>query len=159
MSATDNNAPPARQANQRGAARLGAVQALYQMDIGGTSMEETLANFPAHVLGQEVEGDTYLPADRDFFRQIVAGVVSSQLDIDPMIDANLPDDWPVTRIDALLRAILRAAAFELLKRPDIPVRVVIAEYLDVTRAFYEGEAPGLVNGVLDAIGKRMADRD
>lgn len=148
----------ARRANQRGAARLGAAQALYQMDVGAVSLEETLANFPRHILGQEVEGDHYLPADADFFRQIVSGVVTSQLDIDPMIDANLPGDWPVTRIDPLLRAILRAAAFELLKRPDIPSRVVISEYLDVARAFYEDEVPGLVNGVLDAIAKKTADR-
>lgn len=149
--------PAPRQANQRGAARLGAVQALYQMDIGGISLERTLENFAEFLLGKEVEGEQYLPADKDFFRQIVTGVVASQLDIDPMIDANLPGDWPVTRIDALLRAILRAAVFELMKRPDIPAGVVISEYLDIARAFYDGEVPGLVNGVLDAVAKRMAD--
>ena len=155
QSSKDKPAP--RQANQRGAARLGAVQALYQMDVGGISLEKTLENFAEFLLGKEVEGEQYLPADKDFFRQIVGGVVTSQLDIDPMIDANLPSDWPVTRIDALLRAILRAAVFELMKRPDIPAGVVISEYLDIARAFYDGEVPGLVNGVLDGIAKRMAD--
>ncbi len=149
---------PVRHANQRGAARLGAVQALYQMDVGGVSLEDTIASFSRDLLGQEVEGEQYLPADADFFGQIVKGVVAAQLDIDPMIDASLPSDWPVTRIDATLRAILRAAVFELLKRPDIPARVVISEYLDISRAFYEGEVPGLVNGVLDAIVKRLGDR-
>ena len=157
MASKSNDTPAPRQANQRGAARLGAVQALYQMDIGEISLERTLVNFSEFLLGKEVEGEQYLPADEDFFRQIVKGVVQSQLDIDPMIDANLPSDWPVTRIDALLRAILRASVFELLKRPDIPAGVVISEYLDITRAFYDGEVPGLVNGVLDAIAKRVAN--
>lgn len=147
--------PPIRRANQRGAARLGAVQALYQMDVGQISLEETLAGFSTYLLGQEVEGDQYLPADADFFGQVVRGVVAHQLDIDPMIDANLPSDWPVTRIDATLRAILRAAVFELLKRQDIPPKVVISEYLDIARAFYDGDVPGLVNGVLDAITRRL----
>ena len=146
---------PIRHANQRGAARLGAVQALYQMDVGRISLEETLSGFEAHLLGKEVEGAQYLPADADFFRQIVRGVVASQLDIDPLIDASLPSDWPVTRIDATLRAILRAAAFELVRRPDIPAKVVISEYLDIARAFYDGDVPGLVNGVLDAIAGRV----
>jgi transcription antitermination protein NusB len=157
MASNTNDTPAPRQANQRGAARLGAVQALYQMDIGEISLEKTLVNFAEFLLGKEVEGDQYLPADEDFFRQIVKGVVQSQLDIDPMIDANLPTDWPVTRIDALLRAILRASVFELLKRPDIPAGVVISEYLDIARAFYDGEVPGLVNGVLDAVAKRVAN--
>ena len=147
--------PAIRPANQRGAARLAAVQALYQMDMGEISLEDTLANFTEYLLGKEIDGVQYLPADADFFRQIVAGVVAAQLDIDPMIDANLPVDWPVTRIDATLRAILRAATFELLKRPDIPAKVVISEYMDIAHAFYDGDVPGLVNGVLDTLAKRI----
>ncbi len=147
-----------RPANQRSAARLAAVQALYQMDVGRQSLEDTLAQFQVHHLGREIEGDQYLPADADFFRQIVAGVTKSQLDIDPMIDDALAEGWPVTRIDATLRAILRAASFELLRRRDIPTGVVISEYVDIARAFYEDDAPGLVNGVLDAIA-RGANRD
>src|SRR5262245_49827964 len=94
-----------RLANQRGAARLAAVQALYQMDVGRQSLEDTLSQFDAHMLGREVEGEQYLPADADFFRQIVTGVIRSQLDIDPTIDNALSSDWPVGRIDATLRAI------------------------------------------------------
>ncbi|HWA18535.1 MAG TPA: transcription antitermination factor NusB [Devosia sp.] len=148
----------ARTANQRGAARLAAVQALYQMDVGRQSLEDTLSQFDAHVMGREIEGEQYLPADADFFRQIVTGVIRSQLDIDPTIDKALTDDWPVGRIDATLRAILRAAAFELLRRRDIPPRVVITEYVDIAKAFYEDDAPRLVNGVLDAIARGVGGR-
>jgi len=144
-----------RPANQRGAARLAAVQALYQMDVGRQPLEDTLAQFNAHHLGREIEGEQYLPADADFFRQIVSGVIKAQLDIDPTIDKALASDWPVTRIDATLRAILRAAAFELLRRRDIPQKVVITEYVDIAKAFYEDDAPGMVNGVLDAIAKSV----
>ena len=145
-----------RLANQRGAARLPAVQALYQMDVGRQSLEDTLSQFSSHMLGREVEGEQYLPADADFFRQIVQGVIKSQLDIDPTIDNALSKDWPVGRIDATLRAILRAAAFELLRRRDIPAGVVISEYVDIAKAFYEDDAPGLVNGVLNTIAKQVA---
>lgn len=147
-----SDAPP-RPANQRGAARLAAVQALYQMEIGHQSLEETLSQFSTHMLGREVEGEQYLPADADFFRQIVSGVVRNQRDIDPSIDKALTPDWPVTRIDATLRAILRAAAFELIKRRDIPAGVVISEYVDVAKAFYEDDAPGMVHAALDVIAK------
>jgi N utilization substance protein B len=145
-----------RPANQRGAARLAAVQALYQMDIGRQSLEDTLSQFTSHMHGREVEGEQYLPADADYFRQIVTGVIKGQLEIDPAIDGVLTSDWPVGRIDATLRAILRAAVFELLRRRDIPARVVINEYVDIARAFYEDDAPGLVNGVLDAVAKQVA---
>ena len=147
-----------RPANQRGAARLAAVQALYQMDVGRQTLEDTLAQFSAHHLGREIEGEQYLPADADFFRQIVTGVIRNQLDIDPTVDNALQKGWPVARIDATLRAILRAATFELLRRKDIPSGVVITEYVDIAKAFYEEDAAGLVNGVLDAIA-RQANRD
>lgn len=157
MSSTEPISPgAARLANQRGAARLAAVQALYQMDVGRQTLEDTLSQFSAHMLGREVEGEQYLPADADFFRQIVTGVIKSQLDIDPTIDKSLTNDWPVGRIDATLRAILRAAAFELLRRRDIPQGVVISEYVDIAKAFYEDDAPKLVHGVLDTIAKQVA---
>ncbi|MFC3703152.1 transcription antitermination factor NusB [Devosia honganensis] len=142
-----------RPANQRGAARLAAVQALYQMDIGRATLEDTLAQFGAFHLGREIEGEQYLPADADFFRQIVTGVAAHQLQIDPSVDRALAENWPIERVDATLRAILRAAAFELLRRKDIPPRVVISEYVDVARAFYEDDASGLVNAALDTIAR------
>ena len=157
MSQTSTNPGlPIRPANQRGAARLAAVQALYQMDVGRQTLEDTLSQFSAHMLGREVEGEQYLPADADFFKQIVTGVIRSQLDIDPTIDKALSNDWPVGRIDATLRAILRAAAFELLRRRDIPAGVVITEYVDIAKAFYEDDAPGMVHAVLDAIARQVA---
>lgn len=142
-----------RTANQRGAARLAAVQALYQMDVGRQSLEDTLSQFGTIHVGREIEGEEYLPADADFFRQIVTGVIKGQLQIDPAVDQALVDTWPMGRIDATLRAILRAAVFELLKRKDIPSRVVITEYVDVAKAFYEDEAPKMVNAVLDQVAK------
>lgn len=142
-----------RAANQRGAARLAAVQALYQMDVGRASLEDTLAQFNAFHLGREIEGEQYLPADADFFRQIVSGVAQHQLQVDPAVDRALDEGWPMGRVDATLRAILRAATFELLRRRDIPARVVIQEYLDVSRAFFEDDATGLVNAALDAIAR------
>lgn len=145
-----------RPANQRSAARLAAVQALYQMDVGRQSLEDTLAQFSALHLGREIEGEQYLPADPDFFRQIVGGVIRHQIDIDPTVDKALQKGWPVARIDATLRAILRAATFELLRRKDIPSGVVITEYVDIAKAFYEEDAAGLVNGVLDAIAKQSS---
>lgn len=142
-----------RPANQRGAARLAAVQALYQMDVGRQSLEDTLSQFSAVHMTREIEGDEYLPADADYFRQIVSGVIRAQLEIDPAIDGALRDDWPIARIDATLRAILRAATFELLRKPDIPSRVIITEYVDVTKAFYPDDASRMVNGVLDAVAR------
>ena len=147
-----------RTANQRGAARLAAVQALYQMDVGRQSLEDTLSQFGTIHVGRDIEGEDYLPADADFFRQIVTGVIKGQLQIDPAVDQALVDTWPMGRIDATLRAILRAAVFELLKRKDIPSRVVITEYVDVAKAFYEDEAPKMVNAVLDQVAK-AAGRD
>lgn len=148
-----------RPANQRGAARLAAVQALYQMDVGAQTLEDTLAQFNVHHLGREIEGEQYLPADKDFFAQIVRGVIKSQLEIDPLVDGALAKDWPMVRIDATLRAILRAGGWELLKRQDIPARVVITEYIDVAKAFYEDEATGMVNGVLDAVVRAVAHKN
>jgi N utilization substance protein B len=141
----------ARPANQRGAARLGAVQALYQMDISGTPLPAVVAEFETHRLGAELEGEQLRPADLAFFRALVSGVVAEQRRIDPIIHEALPPTWPLTRIDLTLRAILRCGVYELLKRHDVPGRVVIAEYVDVAHAFFVADEPGLVNGVLDRV--------
>ncbi|MFT6659616.1 transcription antitermination factor NusB [Maritalea sp.] len=138
-------------ANQRGAARLAAVQALYQMDVGRAPLDATLEQFKMFHLGKEVEGDEYLPADADYFKQILEGVRTYQVKIDPIIDNSLVDGWPVTRIDSTLRAILRSAAFEMLYKKDVPARVVINEYVDVARAFFGKDQPAMVNGVLNNI--------
>jgi N utilization substance protein B len=144
-----------RKANQRGAARLAAVQALYQMDIAGTGLNEILAEFQSHWLGQEVEGAQYLPAEAAFFRNVVEGVVREQLKLDPLIDHALSQGWPLKRIDTVLRAVLRAGAYELDHRSDIPARTVVAEYVDVAHAFVDRDETGLINAVLDQLAREM----
>ncbi|MEP0324186.1 transcription antitermination factor NusB [Bauldia litoralis] len=142
---------PAKPANQRGAARLAAVQALYQMDLAGATLPDVLAEFEAHRLGQEVDGEQYRDADPAFFRDIVSGVVRDQRALDPAIHQALTPGWPLPRIDATLRAVLRSGAYELANRSDVPARVVITEYVDVTRAFFDSDAAGMVNAVLDKL--------
>jgi transcription antitermination protein NusB len=142
-------------ANKRGAARLAAVQALYQMDIAGKGLNEILAEFESHWIGREVEGDQYLPAEAAFFRDIVRGVVDQQRKLDPMIDEALSRGWPLKRIEAILRAALRAGVYELDRRRDIPARVVVKEYADVAAAFVERHETGMVNAVLDQIARQL----
>jgi N utilization substance protein B len=144
-----------RKANKRGAARLAAVQALYQMDLAGTGLNEILAEFESHWIGREVEGAQYLPAEAAFFRDIVSGVVREQRDLDPLIDEALSKGWPLKRIEAVLRAALRAGAYELIHRTDVPGRVVVAEYADVVAAFVERDETGMVNAVLDQLARRL----
>lgn len=147
---------PARaKANRRGAARLAAVQALYQMDVAGTALADILREFESHWLGGEVEGARYLPAEAAFFRDIVSGAVREQRSLDPRIDATLKRGWPLVRIEALLRAVLRAGAYELAARADIPARVVISEYVDVAQAFVDREETGMVNAVLEALAREL----
>jgi N utilization substance protein B len=146
---------PARKANRRGAARLAAVQALYQMDISGAGINDIFAEFESHWLGNEVEGEKYLPAEAAFFRDVVSGVVRDQAKLDPLIDEALSRGWPLKRIDAILRAVLRAGAYELEHRKDVPGRVVVSEYVDVAHAFVEAEETGMVNAVLDQIARQF----
>jgi N utilization substance protein B len=146
---------PVKPANQRGAARLAAVQALYQMDVGGTGVLEVVAEYEAHRLGQELDGDTYLKADASWFRSIVAGVVRDQTKIDPIIRSSLQEDWPLSRLDSTLRAILRAGTFEVLERKDVPVAVIVTEYVEIAHAFFGEEEPRIVNAVLDRIAKQI----
>lgn len=147
---------PQRPANARGAARLAAVQALYQMDVGGSSLEEVLAEFETFRLGgQEIEGATYREADAAFFRDLVGGVVHDQRALDPQIHEALVERWPLTRLDVTLRSVLRAAAWELSARRDVPARVVISEFVDVAKAFFSGDEPRMVNGVLDRLARAL----
>jgi N utilization substance protein B len=150
--------PPAakdRKANRRGAARLAAVQALYQMDIAGTGSNDILAQFESHWIGREVEGDQYLPVEAGFFREIVNGVVREQRSLDPLIDTTLAESWPLKRIEAILRAVLRAGTFELGHRADVPARAVVAEYVDIANAFVDREETGMVNAVLDQLARKL----
>ena len=138
----------ARQA--RSAARLAAVQALYQMEISGTGWQAVRREFEDHRLGAEIEGAQYHEADIGLFRDILEGVVERQAAIDQLTDRALVEKWPLGRIDATLRAVLRAAGYELIARSDIPPKVSIGEYLDVTKAFFSvGKEAKFVNAVLD----------
>ena len=144
-----------RKANKRGAARLAVVQALYQMDLAGAGINDVMAEFESHWLGREVEGEQYLPAEAAFFRDIVHGVVREQRALDPMIDEALAKGWPLQRIEAVIRAALRAGAYELAHRRDVPARVVIAEYADVAAAFVGRDETGMVNAVLDQLARLL----
>ncbi|KEG20133.1 transcription antitermination factor NusB [Bartonella bacilliformis] len=139
--------------NKRGAARLSAVQALYQMDIVGTGVMETAAEYEAYRLGKEIDGDQYLDADFQWFRAIIAGVVRDQKKLDPMLHQQLSEEWSLSRLDSILRAILRAGLWELINRKEVPIAVIINEYVDIAKAFFEADEPKLVNAVLDNIAK------
>jgi len=145
----------ARKANRRGAARLAAVQALYQMDIAATPVNDIYAEFESHWIGREVEGSQYLPAEAAFFRGIVSGVLAEQRALDPMIDKALSGGWPLKRVEALMRAVLRAGAYELSSRGDVPARVVVSEYVDIAHAFLDGDESGMVNAVLDQLAREL----
>ena len=150
-----DHAKEARKANKRGAARLAAVQALYQMDLAGTGVNEIMSQFEKHWLGGEIEGVQYRPAEPAYFRDIVEGVLREQKRLDPQIDAALARGWPLKRIETVLRAVLRAGAYELACRPDVPARVVTAEYVDVAGAFVDKEETGMVNAVLDQLAHEL----
>lgn len=153
--ATGGEGKAARQANKRGAARLAAVQALYQMDVAGSGLLEIAAEYEAFRLGKEIDGATYREADAQWFRAILSGVVENQKTVDPVIRAALTEDWPLSRLDSTLRAILRAGVYELMKRADVPVAVIVSEYVDIARAFYDEDEPKLVNAVLDRVSRRI----
>jgi N utilization substance protein B len=140
-------------AAERSAARLAAVQALYQMEVSGKGVIDALAEFEAFWIGREVEGISFKPAEHDFFRDILAGVVREQRPIDMKVDAALSAGWPLKRVEAVLRAILRGGTYELMFRKDVPARVAISEYVEVAHSFYSEDEPGLVNAVLDAIAR------
>jgi len=141
-------------ARERSAARLAAVQALYQMDIASTPLPDILAEFESHWIGQKVEGEQYRKAEAAFFRDVVIGVVREQRAIDPLVDGTLAQSWPLKRIEAILRAVLRAGTYELSHRSDVPARVIISEYVDVAAAFLDQEETGMVNAVLDQLARR-----
>jgi N utilization substance protein B len=139
----------------RSAARLAAVQALYQKDMEGTPLPMLLREFHQHRLGQTVDDVTYVDAERDFFDDVVAGVDKRRSEIDLLIEGRLAKDWSMTRLDKPMLQILRAGAYELMARIDVPTGTVISEYVDVAKAFYDKRESGFVNGLLDAIAKEL----
>ncbi len=138
----------------RSAARLAAVQALYQQDMEGIPLPRLLKEFHDHRLGAVIEDDKYHEAERDFFDDVVSGAEARRDEIDALISARLASGWTLERLDRPMRAILRAGAYELIARADVPVGSVISEYVDVAHAFYDKRESGFVNGLLDAIAKQ-----
>ncbi len=141
----------------RRVARLGAVQALYQMEVSGASTEDVIAAFDTGRLPRESEDILITDAegDMELFRTLVEKAVDRQATLDRAIARHLSKGWRLERIDAVARAILRAGAAELEQRPDIPVAVVIDEYVEVAKRFFEGPEPGFVNATLDACAKDL----
>jgi N utilization substance protein B len=141
---------------RRSVARLAAVQALYQLEANReTDPESVVREFARHRFGQEIDGDRFGEADPALFNDIVRGAAADQELLDAEISAALTPDWPLARLDSVLRAILRAGAYELAYRPDVPPRVSISEYTAVAYAFFTGKEPGLANGVLDRIARLL----
>jgi len=144
-----------RPADRRSAARLLAVQALYQIAITGAAAERVLAEFLEHRVDEEVDGLRIASPDRAMLGDLVRGVTAEAAALDDMIAAVLDEDWTVERLETLLHALLRAGVFELSERPRVPARVVINEYVDLANAFFDGKEPGMVNGLLDRLARSL----
>lgn len=137
----------------RSAARLAAVQALYQHEMEATEIPRLLHEFHQHRLGAEIEDDLYAEADIDFFNDIVQGTAKRLEEIDALIAGKLASGWSMARLDRTMLQILRAGTYELLARADVTVATVIDEYLDVAHAFFDAREARFVNGLLDALAK------
>lgn len=150
------NGHPRRASRRRSVARLLAVQALYQLELSRESdPERVVREFTRYRFGHQINGDQYGEADPVLFADIVRGVTHDRERLDVTISTVLTEEWPLSRLDAVLRAILHAGAYELVHRRDIPPRVSISEYTTVAHAFFSGKEPGLANGVLDKLGRTV----
>ena len=138
---------------ERSAARLAALQALYQLEITGNAPDDVIEEFIEHRFSPSA--DTVVPKhDEAFFSDLVHGVLKHQVEIDRSIAKSLAQGWTLARIDSTLRALLRAASYELVARRDVPAKVVIDEYVELARDFFDGDEPGFVNAVLDRLAHR-----
>lgn len=141
----------------RTVARLATVQALYQMEVSSVGVEAVIKEFTEHRFDRAIDGEgeseTLAAADEAFFADLVRGVVSRQGEVDVAVVKRLAAGWRLERLDATVRAILRAGAFELEHRPDVPTEVIIDEYVELAKSFFEGPEPGFVNGALDGVAK------
>ena len=147
------NAPANKRATARSAARLGAVQALYQHQMEGIAQAKLLDEFHHHRLGKVIEEEEYAEADVDFFDDLVAGVIARKDEIDAKLVEKLAEGWTIARLDKTMVQILRCGAYELMARPDVPTGAAIGEYVDVAKAFFDDREAKFVNGVLDAVAK------
>ena len=157
---TTGDGRPRLGGRRRTVARLAAVQALYQLELNPElDAQAVVREFARYRFDQEIDGDQLAEADAAFFADIVRGVSADQERLDSDISTALVEDWPLNRLDAVLRAILRAGVWELAHRPDIPARVSISEYIAIAHAFFTGKEPGLANGVLDRLGRSLRAAD
>lgn len=139
----------------RSVARLAAVQALYQRHMEGTTLARLLNEFHMHRLGREIEEAQFADAEVDFFDDIVAGYDARAEEIDAVLQSKLAEGWTLARLDKTMLQILRAGAYELVARPDVPIGTAISEYVDVAHAFFDEREAKFVNGVLDAVAKAV----
>jgi N utilization substance protein B len=147
------NSRTAARSKSRAAARLAAVQALYQHEMEGTAIPALLHEFHQHRLGATIDDAEFAEPDVAFFDDLVGGVAARREEIDRRIGERLARGWSLERLDKPMKAILRAGAYELMARPDVPTKAAISEYLDVADAFYDKPEKGFVNGLLDALAK------
>lgn len=145
----------ARTGNARSAARLAAVQALYQREMQGGSVPALLHEFHRHRLGATIEDVEYREADVDFFNDVVSGANAREAELDALITGALAEGWTLDRLDRPMRALLRAGVYELVARPDVPAAAVVDEYVDVAYAFYEAREAGFVNALLDTVARKV----
>jgi N utilization substance protein B len=139
----------------RRAARLAAVQALYQIELTGGKPDLVITEFVAHRFGRSLDGERAAAVDRPHFAHLVDGAVQRRDDLDTLIRDVLAEGWSLKRLGALLHALMRAAAFELLALPEVPARVVIDEYVTLSRSFFADKEPSFVNGALDRLAHRL----
>ena len=144
-----------KRSRARAAARLAAVQALYQHEMESTAQAKLLDEFHQHRLGREIEEEQYAEADVDFFDDLVIGALHRREEIDALLSERLAQGWSLTRLDKTMLQILRVGTYELLARPDIPVGTAISEYIDGAHAFFDDREAKFVNGVLDAVSKAV----
>lgn len=149
------NKVPTNRGQARSAARLAAVQALYQKEMEGTAIAALLYEFHHHRLGATIEDVEYADAEVDFFDDLVSGTDARIEEIDMLVSAKLSKEWNLARLDKPMKAILRVGTYELLARADVPTGSVISEYVDVAKAFYDKREAGFINGLLDAVGKEV----
>jgi transcription antitermination protein NusB len=141
---------------RRSIARLGAVQALYQLTLNpGLGPDMVVGEFLHHRLDREIDGEVYGEADETLFTDIVRGVTRHRERLDETISASLTDEWPLHRLETILRLIIEAGAYELAHRPDVPPRVALSEYVAIAHAFFDGKEPGLANGVLHRLARAL----
>jgi N utilization substance protein B len=147
-----------RQRRARTVARLAAVQALYQMELAGEGVETVITEFSNHRFDADIEGEPLAEADEAYFADVVRGVIHSQREIDASVKARLASNWRIERLDATLRALLRCGAWELAHKTDVPKEIVIDEYVELAKAFFDEAEARFVNAALDGVARDVRPR-